>query len=610
MNIKPLLLIPTLLLFIFSCKESAEEKPNVCKSYPVKTHSYANTDSIRIHHMDLDLAVDFTKHVLKGSVTYQLEGSASRLLLDTYELDIKTVKVDNKEVKFEYKYNCFDKEIGKALKIPLEKNSKKVTITYETSPNAQALQWLSAEQTQDKKHPFLYTQGQSIYTRSWIPIQDTPEIRFTYTAKIKTDKGLLALMSAENPKQKNANGTYFFSMKQPIPPYLLALAVGDVEYKAFDGRSGIYAEPSTLKMASEEFSETPKMMKAAEKLYGPYQWGQYDLIVMPPSFPFGGMENPRLTFVTPTVLVGDKSLTSLVAHELAHSWSGNLVTNASWEDFWLNEGLTTYSERRIMEELYGNEYLQLLEYEGKLALDRSVASLTQDKRTQDIRLRLDLTGRHPDEGVTDIPYEKGYFFLKLLEQTYGREKFDAFLTQYYKDFHFKTITTKQFLTYLNENLTHNDPKLQIEKWVYGNTIPENFPKINNEVFKNFPTYDKVTPEITKTWKTQHWIYFINQLKDLDNEKIAQIDAKFKLSESKNAEIFSAWNEVVLPKKYDAVVPYTQQFLLHVGRTKFLEIMYPLLIDNGYGKEARETYTKARPMYHTAARGVIDKIMKK
>ncbi|MFV0238294.1 MAG: M1 family metallopeptidase [Flavobacteriales bacterium] len=601
-------LLWTLLFILFSCKKVKETPISTNESIPfkIKNHTYAQLDSAKITHMKLNLGVDFNQNILKGYVTFAIEAQSKRIFLDTYNLKIDTILADGKPTSFSFSKK--DANLGQGLAISITPETKEITIFYKTSPSAEALQWLKSEQTSDKKHPFLYTQGQSIYTRSWIPIQDTPEIRLTYDAEIKVPKGMMAVMSAENPKKKKNSGVYSFKMQQPIPPYLIALAVGDLDYKAFDSNSGIYAEPTTLPIAYSEFLETPKMIQVAEKLYGKYAWEQYDLIVMPPSFPFGGMENPRLTFVTPTVIVGDQSLTSIIAHELAHSWSGNLVTNATWNDFWLNEGFTVYLERRIMEDLYGKATKEMLEYKGKLDYDRSVNYLIKNNRKHDIQLKLNLKGRHPDEGVTDIPYEKGYFFLKMLEQTYGREKFDQFIKSYFSKYQFKTIDTDTFITYLKENLIETDSVL-LNEWIFTNKTPPNFPEVKKDVFADIPNVKELDSSQTINWNSQQWIYFINSLKEENIDTLLLVDELFHLSESKNAEIFTAWAEITIPKKYDKVIPYVEHFLQRIGRTKFLEVLYPLLMENGYEKEAKETYEKARPMYHAASIGVIDKIVK-
>ena len=355
-----------------SCNSPKEEK-NVNK-YTEEPHSYAQPNNVVITHLDLDIDVDFNTQVISGTASYNITNNgASEIILDTKYLDISSVKAGGEETTFTL--GKMDKDLGQPLTIAIKENTKQIAITYKTTAKTEALQWLNAQQTADKTNPFLFTQGQAILTRTWIPIQDSPQIRITYNATVKVPENLMAVMSAENPKEKSADGIYHFKMAQPIPAYLIALAIGDIEYKAISERTGVYAEKSMIDKVKTEFSDMEKMVLAAENLYGAYDWDQFDIIVLPPSFPFGGMENPRLTFATPTVIAGDKSLTSLVAHELAHSWSGNLVTNATWNDFWLNEGFTVYFEIRIMEALYGKERANMLALIGRQDLEDELDAL-------------------------------------------------------------------------------------------------------------------------------------------------------------------------------------------------------------------------------------------
>lgn len=322
------------------------------------------------------------------------------------------------------------------------------------------MQWIEASQTVGKRHPAMFSQSQAILARSWVPLQDCPLVRFTYEAKIRTKSGMMVLMSAENPTELSSDGSYSFQMKQPIPSYLMAIAAGDYQFQSISDRAGIYAEPESLAEAAKEFSDLENMIQAAENLFGPYTWEQYDLLVLPPSFPFGGMENPRLTFLTPSIIVGDQSLTSLVAHELAHSWSGNLVTNATWNDFWLNEGFTVYFERRIMEALYGKDFSDMLSVIGYGDLKEDLQDIGPENA--DTWLKLDLADRNPDDGLTNVAYEKGYFFLLHVEAVVGRAAFDRFLKNYFKTFAFKSVNTDQFLDFLLCDLCKGDRK-QFEK---------------------------------------------------------------------------------------------------------------------------------------------------
>ncbi|MBL7983803.1 MAG: aminopeptidase, partial [Flavobacteriales bacterium] len=414
-------------------------------------HSYADPTQAVITHLDLDIRVDMATRTISGKAMYDLERKKGKtVVFDTDGLTIDSVTLtDGTPVPFNLGDSTF---LGRALTVELPDSADRISIAYRCGQGARALQWLSPEQTADKRNPFLFTQGQAILTRTWIPVQDSPGIRFTYAAKVTVPSHLMALMSAENPQERSPDGVYRFRMDKPIPAYLVALAVGDLEFKPIDARTGIYAEPSVIEKAAWEFADMGKMVTAAESLYGPYRWGRYDVIVLPPSFPFGGMENPMLTFATPTIIAGDRSLTALIAHELAHSWSGNLVTNATWDDFWLNEGFTVYFEHRISEMLYGKDYNDMTSLLGHQDMLATIQELEGGRHPEDTRLKLDLVGRDPDDGMTDVAYEKGCGLLRVLENKVGREKFDAFLRGYFDRFAFQSMTTEAFIAYLDQEL--------------------------------------------------------------------------------------------------------------------------------------------------------------
>jgi aminopeptidase N len=442
----------------------------------------------------------------------------------------------------------------------------------------------------------------------------------TYNARVKVPSDLLAVMSAENPTKKNENGIYEFRMPQPIPSYLLALAVGDLEFRSTGDRTGVYAEPSFVEQAAWEFAETPKMMDTVESLYGPYRWGRYDILVLPPSFPWGGMENPRLTFVTPTLVTGDRSLVATIAHELAHSWSGNLVTNATWNDFWLNEGFTNYLTHRIMEVVYGKNYVEMLSVIAMQDLYREVKEL--GPQSPDTRLKYDLLGRDPEEGVTAIAYEKGEFFLRTIEASVGREKFDAFLNQYFKTFAFQSMDTERFVEYLKENLFSKNPgleeKINIQAWIYGPGIPANivavksseFEKVEQEIHKweNGKPADQLD---TKAWTTHHWIHFIRSFPDdLNAKQMESLDQSFHFSSSPNAEIMNEWLLQVIAKKYQPAYPSIEKFLASQGRRKYVKLLFTEMIKTPEGKEmAKQIYQKVRPGYHNVSRELAERILK-
>ncbi|HEY0156784.1 MAG TPA: M1 family metallopeptidase [Thermoanaerobaculia bacterium] len=581
-------------------------------------HSFARPEEAVVRHLELDLTVDFDRKQLTGSATLTVEAQegARELVLDTNGLDIAVVSLDDNTPAT---YTLGDPKpfLGRALTITLLPGTTKVRIDYSTSPDAAAVQWLSPEQTAGGKHPFLFTQSQAILARTWVPCQDSPGVRMTYAATIRVPRGLMAIMSAENATEPSADGVYRFNMPQPIPSYLLALAVGDLEFRPLSDNSGVWAEKPMIDAAHDELTDTPRMIEAAEQLYGTYRWGQYDVLVLPPSFPFGGMENPRLTFATPTILAGDRSLVNLVAHELAHSWSGNLVTNATWNDFWLNEGFTVYFERRIMEAVSGREYSEMLALLGYQDLEATVAELPP----RDTHLFLDLTDRDPDEAATKLAYEKGYFLLRLIEETVGREAFDAFLREYFSAYAFQSMTTAQFLDVLREKLLSKhegaEDRIGVEQWVNAPGIPENAPQVQSDAFRKVEAQVSAfaggTPAAqltTENWSTHEWIHFLRHLpKTLDYGKLVDLDAAFKFSESGNSEILHEWLMNAIEHKYEPAYPALEAFLLRQGRRKFLKPLYQKLAETPEGRDrAKAIYAKARPMYHAVSYRTIDGIL--
>ncbi len=580
-------------------------------------HTFAKPQEAVMTHLALDIAVNFDAKKIKGKANLTIENKTgtTELLLDSKALKIDKVTLGEEEGSTNFKISPTIEPLGEQVSIEIKADTKLVTIYYETSPEAEALQWLNAQQTAGKEQPYLFTQSQAILARSWVPCQDSPGIRFTYEAKVQVPKGLLAVMSAENPTEKNPEGIYTFKMPQPIPAYLLALAVGDVAFAPIDERVGVYAEPSELAAAKDEFMEVPKMLATAEALYGAYAWGKYDLMVLPPSFPFGGMENPRITFATPTIIAGDRSLTSLIAHELAHSWSGNLVTNATWNDFWLNEGFTVYFERRIMEAIQGKDYADMLAYLGYQDLLEDIEILGKD--SEDTKLKLNLEGRNPDEGVTDIAYEKGYFLLRMIEAEIGREKMDNFVRNYFNEHAFKSMDTERFLVYLSEKLPETQ-SLNIEEWVFGVGLPDNCLKIEpirfaaiDKALLAWQEGKKATALDTRAWSSHEWLYFIRKLpKQLSQAQLKELDEAFGFTQSGNAEILAAWFIPALTNEYTAVEHAVARFLARVGRRKFLVPIYKALIASKNGMEkAKAIYEKARPNYHFVAVNTLDALLR-
>lgn len=603
-------------------EKNKENTSNNSGNMKVKdVHSYANVNDVYTTHLHLNLTVDFENKLISGIVEHKINNvkGVDKIIFDVKDLEIEKVTIgeNNQEAKFEIGES--EELLGAPLTVQITPETKIVKIHYKTTDKTEALQFLNAQQTAGKKHPYLFSQGEAILTRTWIPCQDTPGNRITYSADVKVPSELLAVMSADNPQEKNDKGEYHFEMKNPIPSYLIAIAVGDLEFHPVGPRTGVYAEPSMIQSAAFELSDMEKMVESAENLYGPYQWGRYDVIVLPPSFPFGGMENPKLTFATPTILAGDKSLVSLIAHELAHSWSGNLVTNATWEDFWLNEGFTVYFENRIMEQIYGKEYadmLALIEYQE---LQHEVKEISEGEHPEDTHLKLNLVGRNPDDGMTSIAYVKGAFFLKSLEEAAGRENFDAFLKKYFTEHQFQTLTTEDFVSYLKKNLLEaKNIDFNVDEWIYGPGIPESSVKIVSnkfdlvdqkiEALKNGSAKDLGLKR--NDWSTQEWLHFLRHLPaDLEASKMAELDAIYNFKDCGNSELMAEWYVQSIRHGYKGSEKAMEEFLISVGRRKFLMPIYSELAKTEDGKQlAKEIYTKARPNYHAISTNSIDQLL--
>lgn len=613
-----------------------EQNTNMNKTPEVKppsamvedVHSSSNPKQVRVTNIDLDWTVSFEEKSIKGFADLKFErakdaGNAP-LVLDTRNLKIEKVEASNDDGKTftaaEFKLGETDKILGSSLTIELPANANKVRVYYQTAPEASGLQWLTPEQTAGKQKPFMFSQAQAIHARSFIPLQDSPQVRVTYTAKVRTPKDLLAVMSAEgNLQTSERTGEYNFKMTKPIPSYLIAIAVGDLQFKSLGNKSGVYTEPLVIEKAASELSDTEKMIEATEKIYGEYRWGRYDILVLPPSFPFGGMENPLLTFATPTILAGDKSLVSLIAHELAHSWSGNLVTNATWRDFWLNEGFTTYLEKRIIEAVYGEPRREMEAVLGKRGLEDELKGL----ETRDQILHVDLAGRDPDEGFTGIPYEKGALFLRFLEEKFGREKFDRFVKNYFDAFAFQSITTETFVDYLNKNLLAENPnvvsKEEINEWIEKPGLPANAPQPKSDTFSkielaanDFASGKTSAKDInTSNWTTQEWLHFLRTLpENLSAEKMSELDAAFDLTKAGNSEIAFQWLMMSIKNKYAPADARLEEFLTSIGRRKFVKPLFEQLAKTPEGTaRAKTIYEKARPGYHPITQSSVDEILK-
>jgi aminopeptidase N len=586
---------------------------------PHDPHSYAKPEEARVLHVSLDLRADFERRALSGvcRLTIAARDDSREIVLDSKGLSIGSVSGNGRELPFTIGENT--EELGAPLTIQLN-GAREIAIAYESAPNADALQWLTPEQTASGK-PFLFSQGQAILTRTWAPTQDSPGIRQTYDVRLVVPEGLKAVMSAEmlTPDGEPAEGgrAFRFRMRNPVPIYLMSLAVGDLAFGSVGPRTGVWAEPSVLERGLYECADMEAMVRAAEALYGPYRWGRYDVLILPPSFPYGGMENPRLTFLTPTFLAGDRSLVSLIAHELAHSWSGNLVTNAVWADSWLNEGFTTYFEGRITEALYGVERANMQNVLAWAEIQQAVREAPADAQ------RLHLVGeRNAEENNSAIVYEKGALFLRTIERIMGRARFDAYLRSYFDRYAFQPMTTQQFLADFRERGVRGDAaleaQLQLDAWAYEPGLPSNAEEPHAETFdqvdhfvRDFLSGSPPAAAPWENWGTYERQRYLQTLpRELTPAQMNALETAFGLNALGNNEVLFNWLELVVANRYEPGVASLESFLTRQGRGKFIRPLYrALMAEDAWGRDlARRIYARARPGYHNLVSGAVDRIL--
>lgn len=589
-------------------------------------YSYAQPQVARVTHVALDLTLDFAARSVAGTAALDVMAApgAEEIILDSRGLIVSAV-TDARGRAMPFTVGASDAEKGAPITVTMG-DARRIILHY-SAANADALQWLTPEQTAGGQHPYLLSQGQPTLNRTWIPTQDSPGIRQTWEAVIRAPAPLTVVMSGD---RLSATGepagagmrAFRFRMDRPVAPYLIAIAAGDLVFRELGPRSGVWTEPAMIDAAAAELVDTEAMIDAAERLYGAYRWGRYDMIVLPPSFPYGGMENPTLTFLTPTFIAGDRSLVGLVAHELAHSWSGNLVTNATWADGWLNEGFTSYFENRIMEELYGprraaqEEALSFADMESSFAEYGMTANIT--------RLRLPPGEDDPEGGASGIVYDKGATFLRTVERIVGRERFDAWLRSWFDRHAFQPATTAMLLADMRANLLHGDTELErrllLEEWLYAPGLPANVARPDPEAFAHIDraiaTYVRtgiVDPASWAVWTTAERLRFLNniprersvqQLTALDN------DLGLSLASHGNNETLFAWLNLALANRYEPAVPLADRFLSTVGRRKFvLPLFRTLWTQADWGQPiARRIYDRTRGSYHAVTRDSVDRVL--
>ncbi|MEH6790943.1 M1 family metallopeptidase [Parasphingorhabdus sp.] len=587
-------------------------------------YSYARPEVARVTHVALDLSLDFENENVAGTATLDVlaEEGADTVVLDTMGLDISSV-TDGAGQDLPFRLGDRQEGMGAPLTIDMGE-ARQIVVAYRSGPDARALQWLAPEQTAGGEHPYLLSQGQPTLNRSWIPTQDSPGIRQTWEAKITAPEPLTVVMSGlsgGDPADAGEGRRAFrFAMDKPVAPYLIAIAAGDIRFQELGPHSGVWTEPAMLDRAAAELVDTEKMIDAAEELYGDYRWGRYDMIVLPPSFPYGGMENPVMTFLTPTFIAGDRSLTGLVAHELAHSWSGNLVTNANWSDSWLNEGTTSYFENRIIEKLYGKKRAEQERALNFAAMEETIAEKGADAAITALHLTGD--NADPEGGASGVIYDKGAAFLHSVEAIVGREKFDTWLESWFDRHAFQPATSAMFLADMRQNLVRGDEQLEarlmLDAWVYEPGLPANalrpdpgaFAEVDQaaEAYAASRTIDQPA---WRSWTSAERLRMLSKLPpELPDADLARLDQSFGLSASGNNEILFAWLKLALQNRYQPAVPSAEKFLATVGRRKFVSPLFETLMEQGeWGKPiARRIYARTRSGYHSVTTRTVDKLV--
>ncbi|XP_078276838.1 aminopeptidase B-like [Rhinoraja longicauda] len=605
----------------------------------------SSCDDFSVRHLHLELRVEFDRRRLAGRAVLQLGflRPEQRLLrLDTHpSLSVEAVRarygIGTPAQTLEHRTRPFT-TYGSVLELTLPgpcdpAEPLEVTIDY-TTGDGPGVVWLNPEQTAGKVKPYLFTQGQAVLNRSFFPCFDTPAVKSTYSASIKVPEGFTAVMSATEWEHDKKENVFHFKMRQPIPAYLIALAVGDIVSAEVGPRSRVWTEPCLLDAAKEEFNGViEEFLTVGEKLFGPYVWGRYDLLFMPPSFPFGGMENPCLTFVTPCLLAGDRSLANVIIHEISHSWFGNLVTNANWGDFWLNEGFTMYAQRRISTEVYGAEYTCLEAATGRALLRKHMDNTGENHPLNKLKVKIE-HGIDPDETYNETPYEKGFCFVSYLAHLVGdQNKFDAFLRAYVEKFKFKSIVAEDTLNFyldyfpeLKKQDVEKRPGFEFDCWLNtpgwppylpdlssGDTLMKPAESLASLWFAAELNMDAIKAVDLCSWKTYQIIHFLDKLLEKsplppgNTEKLAEMYPN--ISKSKNAELRFRWVQIVVRNNYEDAFDELRDFLQSQGKQKYTVPLYQAMWTETEGtrKLAQEIFATTGNQLHQNVQNFVKKI---
>ncbi|XP_061124778.1 leukotriene A-4 hydrolase isoform X1 [Syngnathus typhle] len=620
--------------------------------------SFASAAKCVTRHLNLSLHVDFESRVIHGTVALTMEALEERfssLTLDTRDLKIASVSANGQAASFTMGPKHSFKGTPLEITLPFDLSRGQHTIvevTYQTSPTAPALQWLTPQQTAGKKLPYLFSQCQAHHCRSMLPCQDTPAIKHTYYAQVSVPKDLVAAMSALPDGQRvdpgDANRTIFrFRQNVAMPSYLIALVVGALESRQIGPRSRVWSEAEYVDRAAFEFSEvrppplagspplakrrstlqTEVMLKTAEDLAGPYVWGHYDILVLPPSFPYGGMENPCLTFATPTLLAGDKSLSNVIAHEISHSWTGNLVTNETWEHFWLNEGHTVYLERMIGRRLEGEAFRQFKAMGGWKDLQDSVSTFGATNPLT--KLIPSLRDVDPDDAFSSVPYEKGFALLYHLEELLGGpEVFMGFVKSYIQMFAYRSVTTEQWkdflFTYFKDKVDVLN-KVDWNAWMFSPGMPPLKPHYDTTLAdacitlcqrwvqageRDLSGFGASDVDELSSHQLVEFLSLLLQEEPLPLSHVKKMQEVYHLNACMNSEVRFRWLRLCVRSRWEEAVPAAFRMATEQGRMKFTRPLFRELFNfEKYREEAVRVFLNHRAAMHPVTSGLVAKDLK-